>query len=89
MTASPLGVCEVPVPRATVTELVLVSQRDGFADTRLQWHVERGETIPQEYTLRLARAVSIGGTVMDADGNPVAGAQIGFNNKPDPFQDNA
>ena len=89
ITASPLGVCEVPVPRATVTELVVVTERDGFADTRLQWHLDRGETIPQEYTVRLARAVSIGGTVVDEDGNPVEGAQVGFNNQPDPVQDNA
>jgi protocatechuate 3,4-dioxygenase beta subunit len=89
MTASPLGVCEVPLPPATATELVLLSQRDGFADTRLQWHMDHGETIPQEYTLRLARPVSIGGTVVDADGNPVAGAVVGFNNQPGPAQDNA
>ena len=87
LTASVLGICEVPVPRATVTQLTLVSQRDGFADTRLQWHVDRGETIPQEYTLRLARAVAIGGTVVDADGNAVAGAHLGFGNIVDPSAD--
>src|ERR1700677_3796072 len=89
LTASPLGVCEVPVPRATTTELILVSERDGFADTRLQWHVDRGEAIPQDYTLRLARSVSIGGTVVDADGNPVAGAEVGFNNRVDPSAETA
>jgi RNA polymerase sigma factor (sigma-70 family) len=87
LTASVLGICEVPVPRATVTQLTLVSQRDGFADTRLQWHVDRGEIIPQEYTLRLARAVTIGGTVVDADGNPVPDAQVSFYNQVDPAAD--
>lgn len=81
--ASRQGVCVVPVPRATITQLILVSERDGFADTRLQWHPDHGETIPQEYTLRLTRAVSIGGTVLDQDGNPVAGCEVGFNNRPD------
>ena len=71
------------------TELTLVSQRDGFADTLLDWHVDRGETIPGEYTLRLARAVPIGGLVVDPNGNPVAGAQVGFNNQPDPAYGNA
>ena len=49
------GVCEVPVPRDT-TELLLVSESGGFADTRLDWRQDRGEKIPVEYTLRLARA---------------------------------
>jgi RNA polymerase sigma factor (sigma-70 family) len=82
--ANRLGVCEVPVPRSTVTRLILVSQRDGFADTRLQWHTDQGENIPQEYTLRLPRATPIGGSVVDADGNPVSGAKIGFNNRNNP-----
>jgi RNA polymerase sigma factor (sigma-70 family) len=81
--ANRFGVCKVPVPDDT-TELSLVSQRDGFADTLLDWHVDRGETIPGEYTLRLARAVPIGGRVVDPEGNAVAGAQIGFNNQADP-----
>jgi RNA polymerase sigma factor (sigma-70 family) len=74
-----LGVCEVPCPRATVTELRLTSQMDGFADTRLQWQVDRGEKIPGDHTLRLTRAVSIGGLVLDADKQPVSGAHIRFN----------
>jgi RNA polymerase sigma factor (sigma-70 family) len=86
--ADRFGNCEVPVPRATTTQLTLVSERDGFADTRLQWNTDRGDVIPQTYTLRLARAVPIGGQVVDADGNPVAGAHVGFNhaslNHPDP-----
>ena len=81
--ADRFGVCEVSVPEYT-TELILVSERDGFADTRLDWRPDRGETIPAEYTLRLAPAVPIGGQVMDPDGNPVSGAQVGFNNRPDP-----
>lgn len=81
--ADRFGVCKVPVPDGT-TELTLVSQRDGFADTLLDWRPDRGETIPDEYTLRLARAVPIGGLVMDADGNPVADAQVSFGNLADP-----
>src|SRR5207245_8266816 len=76
------GVCEVPVPRNT-TELLLVSESDGFADTRLDWRPDRGEKIPAEYTLRLTRAVPIGGRAVDADGNPVAGAKVSFGNRPD------
>lgn len=82
--ANRFGICEVPVERSTVTKLILVSERPGFADTRLQWHTDQGEKIPEAYTLRLARAASIGGTVVDDDGNPVSGAKIGFNNRPRP-----
>lgn len=80
--ATRFGRCEVPVP-ADTTELLLVSECDGFASTRLDWRPDRGEKIPGQYTLRLARAVSIGGLVVDSDGNPVAGAQVGFNNQTD------
>jgi len=59
-----------------VTQLQLTSQAEGFADTRLEWRPDRGEQIPFEYTLRLDRAVPIGGTVVDPDGQPVAGAKV-------------
>ena len=75
-----LGVCKVPVPDGT-TELILVSQKDGFADTLLEWHPDRGEQIPAQYTLQVARAAAIGGQVVDPDGNPVEGAEVGFNNQ--------
>lgn len=87
LTASLQGDCVVPVNRATNTELILVSERDGFADTRLEWHLDRGDVVPQEYTLRLTRAISLGGTVLDVNGNPVAGAEVGFNNDVDPASD--
>jgi protocatechuate 3,4-dioxygenase beta subunit len=81
--ADRFGVCEVPVPDGT-TELLLVSRSDGFADTRLDWRPDRGERIPAEYTLRVARSVPISGKVVDPDGEPVANAVVGFNNQPDP-----
>lgn len=84
--ATRAGICEVPVPEGT-TELILVSQIDGFADTRLQWHPDRGEKIPAQFKLRLTRATQIGGYVEDPDGKPVAGAQVGFNNQVDPALD--
>ena len=80
--ATRFGVCEVPVSRGTVTRLILVTETDGFADTRLQWLADRGDTIPETYTVRVARSVHLGGQVVDADGRPVEGAQVGFNNQP-------
>ena len=72
------------MPRETTTELILVSQCDGFADTRLDWRPDRGEAIPERYTLKVARSMPIGGRVVDADGQPVADAEVGFNNRADP-----
>jgi RNA polymerase sigma factor (sigma-70 family) len=72
------GNCEIPFSRSSTVKLMVFSGRDGFANTRLQWNTARGESIPQDYTMHLARAALIGGDVVDADGNPVAGAQISF-----------
>ncbi len=82
--SSRLGVCLVPLTRAKLTSITIVSEADGYAETRLAWDMGRGEGIPAEYTLRLAPAVPIGGRVIDADGHPVAGAEVGFNNQTDP-----
>lgn len=79
--ATPDGIYNVPVPDG-ITELRLVSQADGFATTLLDWRPDRGEQIPANYTLKLAAAVSIGGQVVDPDGNPVAGAQVHFEPRP-------
>lgn len=81
------GVCEVRFPRHTTTQLRLISRCEGFADTRLEWRPDRGEQIPFEYTLRLERAVPIGGTVVDPDGQPVAGAMVSFGHADDPTLD--
>jgi RNA polymerase sigma factor (sigma-70 family) len=83
LTANRFGHCLVPLPRETTTQLILVSQCDGFADTRLAWRPDRGEVIPEQYTLRVARSVPIGGMVVDAEGQPVAGAEVGFNTRVD------
>jgi RNA polymerase sigma factor (sigma-70 family) len=81
------GVCEVRFPRHTATQLQLTSQCEGFADTRLEWRPDRGEQVPFEYTLRLGRAVPIGGVVVDPDGQPVAGAKVGFNHEENPAEE--
>ena len=82
--ANRFGICEIPVSRETVTKLVLATEADGFADTRVQWLPERGEKIPETYTVTLGRSVHLGGRVVDADDQPVDGAQVGFNNDPGP-----
>ena len=82
--ATRFGICDVEVPRASITELELTTRIDGFADTRLHWEQGRVKAIPSAYTLRLARPVPIGGRVVDPDGQPVAGAKVGFNHQDSP-----
>ena len=77
------GTVQITFPK-TAKDLRLTTRAEGFADTCLKWSLERGEVVPDTYNLRLERAVSIGGSVVDADGKPVGGAKIGFGYQGDP-----
>ncbi|HEY1490067.1 MAG TPA: carboxypeptidase regulatory-like domain-containing protein, partial [Verrucomicrobiae bacterium] len=83
LTANRLGVCDVSYPSNT-TELQLTTRIDGYADTRLLWRPPNGDVIPTHYVLKLDSAVLIGGRVVDPDGNPVAGATVGWNHEDGP-----
>ncbi|MGV3773687.1 MAG: sigma-70 family RNA polymerase sigma factor [Verrucomicrobiales bacterium] len=76
------GLCLIP-SLADTKQLELTTRMDGYADTRLYWRPDRGEKIPAEHTVKLAKPAWIGGRVVDADGYPVAGAKVGFNHKED------
>lgn len=77
-----LGEATVRVVSGT-TRLELISVAEGFADTKLRWVPERGDTIPTNYTVRLERAALIGGTVVDPEERPAAGAKVGWNHLED------
>ena len=77
------GECDVDYP-TNITMLELRTSKDGFADTQLLWRPPNGEVIPTNYVLRVDWPVAIGGTVVDADGKPVTGAKVGWNNPDDP-----
>ncbi len=76
LTSSEAGLCAVPLPAMPPRLLMIRSRVDGFADTTLAWSPERGESVPEQYTLRLARSTPIGGLVLDQAGYPVPGAQV-------------
>jgi RNA polymerase sigma factor (sigma-70 family) len=79
-----LGVCDVTYPD-DVDQLELVTGKAPFADTRLLWRRPLGDVIPTHYVLRVERAVPIGGTVVDDDGNAVPGASVTWSfNEPSP-----
>ena len=82
-TSDRFGECAVDYP-TNITELELTTRKDGFADTKLLWRPPNGEVIPTNYLLRVDWPVAIGGQVVDADGNPVAGAKVGWNHNDDP-----
>lgn len=69
------GTALIPVPSG-VQLLEIVTRIDGFADTRLQWQPPRGHAIPTNYVLQLEPGVPLGGTVLDPEGNPAAGAEV-------------
>ncbi|HTG44174.1 MAG TPA: carboxypeptidase-like regulatory domain-containing protein, partial [Verrucomicrobiae bacterium] len=75
------GNCIVAFPRATVTEVQLTTRIPAYADTRLLWRPKQGDKIPEIYTLRLEKGIPIGGLVINEQGEPVAGAKVGFNNR--------
>ncbi len=70
-----LGDCDVIYP-TNISRLELITGKEPFADTRIVWRPTLGDAIPTNCILRVERAVPIGGTVVDADGNPVAGAMV-------------
>ena len=77
------GRCDVIYPTNT-TELGLTTRKDDFADTQLFWRPPHGEMIPAAYVARVDRPVRIGGVVLGPDGQPVAGAHVGWNHEEDP-----
>ncbi len=71
------GTCAITFPGDS-SELNLTTRADHFADTHLNFVEARGSGIPAAYTIRLVRPAHLGGLVLDAYGQPVAGAKIGF-----------
>ena len=85
--ASAKGEAKISIVPGT-TYLTLQCVLEGFADTRLTWDPDKGNPIPKQRTVRLERAILIGGTVLDPNGNPTAGATVlmGHWNQPGPKQ---
>ncbi|MDA7680250.1 sigma-70 family RNA polymerase sigma factor [bacterium] len=81
LTANRAGEILIPFDWDQLKMLQLITQIEGYADTRLEWHPSRGESIPPEFTLELNPAPRIGGIVVDINGQPVSGAKVGFNHK--------
>jgi hypothetical protein len=49
---------------------------DGYVPIVLMWPIGPGQKLPDNYTARLERGTTIGGRVVDEQGNPVAGSKV-------------
>jgi RNA polymerase sigma factor (sigma-70 family) len=72
------GFCPVPLPEERFARLDVGVIKDGFVEKFYTWHEDYGMPLPPAYVLKLEGAVSIGGRVQDAAGNPISGAEIGL-----------
>ena len=63
LSADRTGICRIPIEKDSQS-IELKTQVEGFADTKLRWYPGRGESVPTNYVLRLARGVPIGGIVL-------------------------
>ena len=67
------GRTPVVFPAETTYILYVVVTHPGFVPIELRWS---GTEVPASYTLALERGVTIGGTVRDEQGRPIAGARV-------------
>lgn len=65
------------IPYSSEMDWMSVTTLDGkYAAMSIRWNPERGDTIPEQFTLRLQPAIEIGGVVEDDQGQPVKGAEV-------------
>jgi RNA polymerase sigma factor (sigma-70 family) len=70
------GLCAIPLPEGKLGRLDVGILKDGFVQKFYTWRSDSDEPLPVNYTLKLERAVSIGGRVEDSLGKPVSDAAI-------------
>ena len=76
-TADDQGVCILPNMRKVRGYVKITTVTDGYADWVCLWNTDRSDgQIPRQYTLRMRPPVSIGGQVVNEEGQPVPGAEV-------------
>jgi protocatechuate 3,4-dioxygenase beta subunit/peroxiredoxin len=76
LTTDAQGNVQVPVGNAPAQTLRLRAAKEGFGSEQSNW--ENGN-VPGELTLKLSKAVAIGGRVQDEGGQPISGATVQIN----------
>ncbi len=72
------GVASVELPKSFYI-LRLWASKKGFADLFANWEQNElgsGAKLPAEYVIRMERAVTAGGRIVDEQGKPIAGAKV-------------
>ena len=76
-TADEQGDCILPNVRKVQGSLKVTTATDGYADWVYLWRTDRQDgQIPRQYTIRMRPPVSIGGQVVNDEGQPVPGAEV-------------
>ena len=70
------GMCVIPLPRTGLFRVDAGAHFPGYEDRFLTWRKDWQFPRPESYTLRLARAETIGGQVVSAQGHPVPGVVV-------------
>ena len=71
------GRCLILMPDSESDRVVVHVSTDGYVPVVLNWSgAQDNDPIPSDYTLRLEKGSSIGGTVVDDNGDPLVGAEL-------------
>src|SRR5262249_35045156 len=70
------GIVTLQLPRSDLSMNVW-ARKDGYVPTLAVWDNSKGQDpIPVQFTVKIARGRTIGGTVVDEQGAPVVGANV-------------
>ncbi len=77
MNADPQGRLAFDLPVDKPISLALNIQTDGYGPFWAQWqNTKNGEPIPDSYTAHLDAGLTVGGIIVDEQGNPIEGVEI-------------
>ncbi len=75
--ANPEGVATIEVPEEEASYLVIFARADGYVTAGARWEVRGApDPVPAEFDFTLEPGTTIGGTVRDEQGRPIAGALV-------------
>jgi protocatechuate 3,4-dioxygenase beta subunit len=70
------GHVSIPIPAGAKAYLGASAHVDGYVNRAVNWRSNESEPIPTNFTMKLERATTIRGKVVDDQNNPVAGAHV-------------
>jgi hypothetical protein len=70
--------CVAPFVPGVGPDFRITTHVEGYADSSLRWETQRGEAVPDSYSLRLVRPVVVHGRVVDYRGRSVGDAEVSF-----------